>query len=87
MLSCEDVYKGLDAISRERALSHEESMALERAIKAIDSGRTARETTWNPEDDAMLIRLRREGKSFAQAATSMGRTKSACRSRWRRIGG
>ncbi len=43
-------------------------------------------TVWTPEDDAMLVTLRREGKTATQIAKALGRTPAAVKNRSRVLG-
>jgi hypothetical protein len=40
---------------------------------------------WTPEDDATLLQMRGEGKTFAECGTVLGRTPHACESRLQRL--
>jgi len=40
---------------------------------------------WTPEDDAKLLQMRGEGKTFAECGTALGRTPHACESRLQRL--
>lgn len=68
-------------------------------VKASDSGASESENAdsgrqvitielpkaWTPEDDARLLQMRGEGKTFADCGTVLGRTPHACESRLLRL--
>lgn len=81
----EQSYTYLDNLSRRRALTLAESMALQRAIAHIDAIGSVDARKWTPEDDAELVKLRKQGLSFTQIGARMRRSKSACCSRYKRF--
>lgn len=42
-------------------------------------------TTWTPEKDAELMRLRAEHKTYAEIAQALGCVESTCQTRWNKI--
>ena len=86
MLTPQQVFDHYDAESRKRELTLAESRALERAIKAIDSGLgSASRSTWTADMDEMLKHLRASGMSFADMSAVMGKSATACRRRLQRM--
>lgn len=86
MLTPQQVFDHYDAESRKRELTLAESRALERAIKAIDSGLgNASRSTWTADMDEMLKHLRASGMSFADMSAVMGKSATACRRRLQRM--
>lgn len=78
----------LDGLSRTRALSLSESVALERAIKeqARIAGRTR--IGWSRQEDSEALRLRLAGYSYGRIARHFAyRSKDAVAARLRYIGG
>lgn len=74
----------LDSISRTRALSMEESLQLERAIKAEGySGRTW--LSWQPEEDATALQMRERGQKPAEIALTLHRSPDAVAARLRKL--
>lgn len=80
----ETTIAALDRISRTRALSMEESLQLERAIRAEGySGRAW--LSWQPEEDATALRMRDGGQKPAEIALALHRTPDAVAARLRHL--
>lgn len=77
----------LDAVSRRRALTDEESIALERAIKRerLSEWRETGSRYWGPSEDQLALKLRAEGKHYSEIAPKVRRSPDAVAARLRYI--
>lgn len=83
-----EVIQHLDAVSRERALTDQESYELERAIKQVDRlNDRSRNTIWTERLDNRLIALRRDGAPFALCAEALGVSLKAAQNRFYKLNG
>lgn len=81
-----EVIQHLDAVSRSRALTDQESCDLEKAIKQVAKleDRT-RNTIWTEQLDKRLIAMRREDRPFNLIAEALGVTLKAAQNRYYRL--
>lgn len=73
----------LDAISRTRALTEEESLALEKAIRQERQTKKRRDRWWSEEQDAIALELRGRRAKVDVIAKRVGRSKDAVYARIR----
>lgn len=85
MNTAQQTYKYLDDLSRTRALTLRESIALQRAISHLDNIGVIDPRKWTPEDDAVMRNMHAKGHSFTEIGAALGRSKSACWCRFKRI--
>ena len=75
----------LDALSRKRALTEEESRRLERAIYLADHAPQKERFYWTAQMDRTLLDMRQRGVKFAEIATELGVTAKSAEIRMSRL--
>lgn len=81
-------FRELDALSRRRALTEDESLEMERCIREIDRGRDDRvlaQHRWRPCQDARLIEMRASGHTWPHIGSTLGTTTRAAEQRAKRL--
>ena len=75
----------LDALSRKRALTEEESRRLERAIYLADHDPQKERFYWTVQMDRKLLDMRQRGVKFAEIAAELGVTAKSAELRMSRL--
>jgi len=79
-------FRELDALSRRRALTENESIEMERCIREIDRRKPKTvKPDWTPSKDARLIELRSRGETFPRIGAALGTTERAVAGRVSRL--
>lgn len=85
LVSAIDTVAILDALSRKRALTDEESRRLERAIYLADHAPQKERFYWTVQMDRKLMDMRQRGVKFAEIAAELGVTAKSAEIRMSRL--
>ncbi len=85
LVSAIDTVAILDALSRKRALTEEESRRLERAIYLADHAPQKERFYWTVQMDRKLMDMRQRGVKFAEIAAELGVTAKSAEIRMSRL--
>lgn len=80
-------FNRLDAISRKQELTDRQSERLQRCIRMIDHNLNppSPNPEWPESDVNTMADIIADGKTFAVVAETLGRSRSACIGRWRKV--
>ncbi len=77
----------LDTISKRQALTDYQSARLQRAVNMIDhdGNPPAYNPEWPADEVNQMAGIIADGNSFGDVAKALGRSRSACIGRWRKV--
>lgn len=79
-------FNELDALSRTRALTEDESIEMERCLREIDRRKPKTvKPDWTASKDARLIEMRNRGETFPRIGSALGTTDRAVAGRVSRL--